>query len=298
MAITGIANMGSTCYMATVMQCIYAVRGLDVFKGKNILEEVPWIRALVSGEAPCMRTFMATFPARHLELRVQNDAHEFMMVLMDELQEAAAKACPHLERVAGNPRQRFETHVNNTWAKLNTSAFTQSFYGLLVSQVQCSGCANITHRFEAFNHILVPVATTLGDAVGAFFKSTVIDGFKCDKCKGCYNSRQVQKVWRLPDVLIITLKRFNHNGSKNTSSVDFPMVLDMGEFSIHDPRSRYALKAAACHVGSTMGGHYYAHVHEETSGWHIVDDDHVIREDRVMQEKHNAYIMFYVRGSG
>ncbi|KAK3140274.1 hypothetical protein QOZ80_5AG0398500 [Eleusine coracana subsp. coracana] len=85
-------------------------------------------------------------------------------------------------------------------------------------------------------------------------------------CPGCKEHRQASKkldLWRLPEILIIHLKRFSY--SRN-------------------------------HYGSMGGGHYTAYVyHEGKKGWYDFDDRHVgpITEDSIKTSA--AYVLFYRR---
>jgi len=68
--------------------------------------------------------------------------------------------------------------------------------------------------------------------------------------------------WSLPNVLIITLKRFSFDGQhKNITFVDFPLdYLDLSNYIIgYDAETyKYQLFAVANHHGGITGGHYTA----------------------------------------
>lgn len=90
-------------------------------------------------------------------------------------------------------------------------------------------------------------------------------------CPGCKKHRQASKkldLWRLPEILVIHLKRFSYSRfSKNKleTYVDFPIDnLDLSTHVAHlnDKLSnRYMLYAVSNHYGSMGGGHYTAFVH-------------------------------------
>lgn len=94
-------------------------------------------------------------------------------------------------------------------------------------------------------------------------------------CPRCKEHRQASKkldLWRLPEILIIHLKRFSYSRflkNKLETFVDFPIDdLDLSAYvasrNIHGS-SRYTLYAVSNHYGSMGGGHYTAFVHVRSS---------------------------------
>lgn len=90
-------------------------------------------------------------------------------------------------------------------------------------------------------------------------------------CPACKQHRQATKkldLWRLPEILVIHLKRFSYNRflkNKLETYVDFPTHdLDLSSYLAYkDGKSsyRYMLYAISNHYGSMGGGHYTAFVH-------------------------------------
>ncbi|RZC78498.1 hypothetical protein C5167_002717 [Papaver somniferum] len=90
-------------------------------------------------------------------------------------------------------------------------------------------------------------------------------------CPGCLKHRQASKkldLWRLPEILIIHLKRFSYSRfmkNKLETFVDFPIHdLDLSNYiAWKDGESsyRYVLYAVSNHYGSMGGGHYTAYAY-------------------------------------
>lgn len=90
-------------------------------------------------------------------------------------------------------------------------------------------------------------------------------------CPGCKLHRQASKkldLWRLPEILVIHLKRFSYSHfmkNKLETFVDFPIDdLDLSNYIGHrncQSSYRYMLYAVSNHYGSMGGGHYTAFVH-------------------------------------
>lgn len=85
--------------------------------------------------------------------------------------------------------------------------------------------------------------------------------------KHCQASKKLD-LWRLPEILIIHLKRFSYNRflkNKLETYVDFPVHdLDLSpyiSFKNGDSSNCYMLYAISNHYGSMGGGHYTAFIH-------------------------------------
>ncbi|KAL6623381.1 hypothetical protein ACP70R_033260 [Stipagrostis hirtigluma subsp. patula] len=125
-------------------------------------------------------------------------------------------------------------------------------------------------------------------------------------CPGCKEHRQASKkldLWRLPEILIIHLKRFSYSRfikNKLETFVDFPIHdLDLSKYISSRSQQishHYRLYAISNHYGSMGGGHYTAYVyHEGKQGWYDFDDRHVgpISEDSIKTSA--GYVLFYRR---
>ncbi|KAG2240847.1 hypothetical protein Bca52824_097044 [Brassica carinata] len=124
-------------------------------------------------------------------------------------------------------------------------------------------------------------------------------------CPGCKEHRQAIKkldLWRLPEILVIHLKRFSYSRfmkNKLEAYVDFPIDgLDLSTYISYtngQTTYRYMLYAISNHYGSMGGGHYTAYVHHGGDRWYDFDDSHV---NQISQEKIKtsaAYVLFYKR---
>ncbi|KAL9224386.1 hypothetical protein vseg_000423 [Gypsophila vaccaria] len=126
------------------------------------------------------------------------------------------------------------------------------------------------------------------------------------KCPQCEDRRQASKkldLWRLPEVLVIHLKRFSYNRSlkhKLDTFVNFPIHdLDLTKYvankNVSEPQL-YELYALINHYGSMGSGHYTAHIKLlDEVRWYNFDDSHItaINEDEV--KTNAAYVLFYRR---
>ncbi|KAK7272268.1 hypothetical protein RJT34_28758 [Clitoria ternatea] len=123
-------------------------------------------------------------------------------------------------------------------------------------------------------------------------------------CPGCKKHRQASKkldLWRLPEILVIHLKRFQYSRymkNKLETYVDFPVDnLDLSAYITHGNGKpyQYILYAVSNHYGSMGGGHYTAFVHHGGDQWYDFDDSrvHPINKEKIKSSA--AYVLFYRR---
>ncbi|XP_050245151.1 ubiquitin carboxyl-terminal hydrolase 5 isoform X1 [Quercus robur] len=126
-------------------------------------------------------------------------------------------------------------------------------------------------------------------------------------CPQCEERRQASKkldLWRLPEVLVIHLKRFSYSRSikhnKLETFVNFPIHdFDLTNYvanKITSRRQLYELYALTNHYGGMGSGHYTAHIKLlDENRWYNFDDHQVspIHEEEVKTA--HAYVLFYRR---
>ncbi|TYH51022.1 hypothetical protein ES332_D10G245500v1 [Gossypium tomentosum] len=125
-------------------------------------------------------------------------------------------------------------------------------------------------------------------------------------CPQCKEQRQASKkldLWRLPEVLVIHLKRFSYSRSmkhKVETFVNFPIHdFDLTNYVADKRSSRsqlYELYALTNHYGGMGSGHYTAHIKLlDENKWYNFDDSHIspINEEDVKSAA--AYVLFYRR---
>ncbi|EPQ27415.1 uncharacterized protein PFL1_04953 [Pseudozyma flocculosa PF-1] len=114
------------------------------------------------------------------------------------------------------------------------------------------------------------------------------DDYTCSSCGGMASATKQLSLFRLPPVLCIQLKRFEHTSAatKIDTRVTFPLVLDVRQFSTAvvrgetarlnpDPEAYlYDLFTVVVHVGSMNTGHY-TNFSKWRDQWYRFDDDKV-----------------------
>ncbi|XP_075240366.1 uncharacterized protein LOC142335896 isoform X2 [Convolutriloba macropyga] len=160
------------------------------------------------------------------------------------------------------------------------SFVTDTIAGQLQSSLKCKTCAHTSITYESFFQLSLPVPETndnfrgvsLDECFKLFCEDEVLEGDNCVLCEKCRNRRECSKslrVEKLPEVLIIQLKRFSMDfRSKIETPVAAPLThmcplqymsedqLKLLEHSGKVPL--YRLYAVIDHIGTPKFGHYIA----------------------------------------
>ncbi|MBA0558074.1 hypothetical protein Golob_015110 [Gossypium lobatum] len=128
------------------------------------------------------------------------------------------------------------------------------------------------------------------------------DMWYCPRCKEHRQASKKLDLWRLPEIVVIHLKRFSYNRflkNKLETYVDFPIDnLDLSNYigsRNGELSNRYMLYAVSNHYGSMGGGHYTAFVHHGGGQWYEFDDSHVFPISLEKIKTSAAYLLFYRR---
>ena len=140
------------------------------------------------------------------------------------------------------------------------------------------------------------------------------DQWYCGSCKTHVRASKKIDLWKLPDILIIHLKRFQYTrGYRNKieSVIDFPIDadLDMSEFlpsGADKSNTKYSLFGISNHMGSLYSGHYtaYAKLWEDPNSptkrrkneWFNFNDSYVSSlNGRSPVADSSNYLLFYQR---
>ncbi|XP_020226507.1 ubiquitin carboxyl-terminal hydrolase 8 isoform X2 [Cajanus cajan] len=126
------------------------------------------------------------------------------------------------------------------------------------------------------------------------------DMWYCPTCKKPQQATKKLDLWRLPEILVVHLKRFSYNRyfkNKLETFVDFPINdLDLSTYVVHgnsQSSNLYVLYAISCHYGGLGGGHYTAFVRYGYDKWYDFDDSRVDSVSEDMIKTPAAYVLFY-----
>lgn len=299
----GIENLGSTCYINAVLQGLFHCEGFVNFLKTyqhnqlvGLLYELCICSKKVAHPGEFLSELQKKFP---LILRQQNDICEFITLFIDCLNGEVKKEQIEPVKVAKTAETMKELTclLAYEWSFAHYKEYSplkDMFYGQLISQIRCIHCDKISHNYEIFMHLSLPIQkNTLDGCLYDYFALEEIPEWKCDKCNKTQVAQLATRLWRLPQILIITYKRFTNNLQKITTKVATPYTLNLTPYVIGPVNHSYVLKAAAYHIGGPMNGHYFAVCKNET--WIVYDDENIRVTQETKLNPDEAYMLFYER---
>lgn len=310
---SGLSNLGNTCFMNTAIQCLSNTIELSYYflsdKYKEDINEekiesklvIEWKR-LVKGiwENNCTiapYSFHKTIQLLSLKLErnifnglSQNDVQEFLEFVIDSMHTGLSREVEI--SITGNPITPIDhmaIKAMEQWKKYfkdNYSIFVDLFYGQYVSKIISTGCEEIESSlsYEPFCYCSIPIHNndcTLYNCFDSFTKCEILDGenkWYSDKKKQYVNAKKQINFWSTPNILIVILKRFNNEGERINSRITFPLKdLNLEKYcaGYGKYKSIYDLYAICNHSGEANFGHYWAYCKNRNGKWYNYNDTEV-----------------------
>ncbi|XP_036392776.1 ubiquitin carboxyl-terminal hydrolase 2-like [Megalops cyprinoides] len=331
--LVGLRNLGNTCFMNSIIQCLSNTRDLRDYCLHNshrrdlnnnsrtntaLMEEFAkliqtlWTSSGSEAVSPSeFKTQIQKYAPRFVGYN-QQDAQEFLRFLLDglhnEVNRVTVRPRGHMEDFDHLPDDEKGKKMWNKYLEREDSRIVDLFVGQLKSSLTCSECRYCSTVFDPFWDLSLPIAkkgygeVSLMDCMRLFTKEDVLDGDEKPTCYRCKARRKCTKkftIQKFPKILVLHLKRFSEariRTSKLSTFVNFPMKdLDLREFASENSiNAVYNLYAVSNHSGTTMGGHYTAYCRNPTSGeWYTFNDSRVTPMSSSQVRSSDAYVLFY-----
>jgi ubiquitin C-terminal hydrolase len=328
--LSGLANLGNTCFINSCMQVLSHTYELNYFLDKETyknklkkkyesalmiewdnLRKLLWTENCIISPNKFIKTIQKVAEVKDRDIFTgysQNDLPEFLLFLIDcfhtglsrEIKiTVSGKAETETDQIAIKCfemiKQMYSKEYSEIW---------NLFYAVHVSEITCLKTGKqLKITPEPYFMIDLPIppnnkSPSLIDCFDHYVVGEVLDGENgwVNDDKQRVDVRKRLQFWSFPNILVIDFKRFNERFQKNQILVDFPLDnLDLSPYVIGYKKEmyKYELYGVCNHSGSTMGGHYTAYVKNANGKWYHFNDTSVteVSESSIVSPK--AYVLFY-----
>ncbi|XP_076397804.1 uncharacterized protein LOC100876753 isoform X4 [Megachile rotundata] len=304
--LNGLRNIGNTCFMNSVIQCLSNTRPLlEYLLNEQYLADINTATSSMKGalikafsqvihelwevggdhvvNTTALKSQIQRFAPRFMGYS-QQDAQEFLRYLLEGLHEDVNRVTIKPQPIHTDIPEMFTDSQKavESWKRYlrsEDSMIVDVFVGQLRSSLRCTSCDHVSVTLDPFWDLSLPIparngTVKLSQCLEHFTREEVLDGDEKPTCSKCQMRRKCTKsfsIQKFPKILVIHLKRFSpmerYRGKLNVM-VDFPLTgLDLSAFAApRVPGCTYNLYGVANHSGTTYSGHYTAYCKHPYSG--------------------------------
>ena len=328
--ITGLANIGNTCYINSCMQIISHTYELNDFLEtgsykKRInkiadsvvlvewdkLREMMWSSNCTIAPWGFVKGIQKVALLKDRELftgNAQNDVQEYLLFIIDCFHNSIRREVEM--EITGDVINKTDKlakvcyEMMRDMYKKDYSEILNIFYGIHVSQISSldkNECLSL--RPEPFSVLSLSIAQvrnpTIFDCLDLYCKKETLEGENAWFNEDLNRHQNVSRgiiFWSLPNILIIDLKRWSYDGRKNGVSVSVELSnIDFSDYvkGYNSCSYIYDLYGVANHSGGSAGGHYTASIKNANGKWYEFNDTFVkeINGDNIVSSK--SYCFFF-----
>lgn len=299
---SGLVNLGCICYMNSVFQQLFMI---DKFRNHIIANEIAvdnpdeitssplfQFQVLMKALRDVQRSFHSpahfcktfkNFDGSEINVLQQMDADEFLTHLMDKLEIELKEA-------------------------KSGDVISRTFGGCPSHDIICKDCPHKSERTTPMITLPLEVKGNLNlkQCLDKYIAGEILGGenkYYCEKCDKKVEAVMRESIKKLPNVLIIVLKRFSFNYDsmvklKINDFCEFPDTLDLSKYTqeslngddLAHPMDYYNfnLRGVVVHKGTSDSGHYYSLIKDGEDKWYEFNDK-LVREFNYMDMAKEAY---------
>jgi len=325
--LTGLSNLGNTCFLNSTIQCLSHCYELNNFLEKQTykskinkipdsliliewdkLRKLMWSENCIISPNGFVKSIQRVAKIKDKDIFTgfaQNDLTEFLGFVIDCFNNSIKRQVKM--NITGTPetntdilaKKCFEM-MKNMYSK-EYSEFLNMFYGIHVSEIKSTESDYTNASPEPFFMLNIPIdkTKTLQGCIELYTQKEILDDNNKifnDKTEKKEKATKQIVFWNLPELLVITLKRFNNINEKNNEMVDFPLEnLDFSKYVVgyNKESYKYDLYGICNHSGGVSGGHYTAFVKNANGNWYHYNDTNVSQVKESNIKTNMAYCLFY-----
>lgn len=317
--LSGIQNLGNTCYVNSIIQSLSNTLKLTDYlltneykkddpremnkKNANYNITLSYIFVLkkIWESNTVIKPLSFVNKLRNIKqvTNEQQDAHEFLLFMLNNLNENLAYP---ININFSDKLTNIQKDIVSKFYNMNKDDYSiikENFNIMFLISIKCNKCENEDLMYEQSYDISLSInkSCLLNELLDEYFKEEYIDDKKCDKCnyKGC-----IKKIylWNLPKYIIIHLQKFDNNGKKINKHIDYlnSKINYLKYFSPNREAKHnyfYDLYSVICHQGNSNNGHYYNISKNLNNKIYKYDDTDVCEQETF--NTNDAYILFLER---
>jgi ubiquitin C-terminal hydrolase len=307
--LSGLANLGNTCFINSCLQVLSHTYELNDFLEKKTyikklnnkydsalllewdnLRQLLWEKNCIISPNKFITTIQKVAKIKERDLFTgysQNDLPEFLLFLIDCFHNSLSREINmtitgKIENDTDKIAKICFEMVKNMYSK-DYSEIWNIFYAVHVSEIislETKKQLKITP--EPFFMIDLPIplnnkSPTLIDCFDLYVEGEVLSGENGWTNNEGKKEDIIKKIsfWSLPNILVIDFKRFNSRNQKNQIFITFPFEnLDLSNYVIGYKKNSYVydLYGVCNHSGNVLGGHYTSYVKNANNKWYHFND--------------------------
>jgi len=330
--LTGLANLGNSCFLNSCMQILSHTYELNNFLNNpaykkklankydsalliewDNLRQLMWSENCIISPNKFVNTVRKLAQIKGQDLftgYAQNDLPEFLTFVIDCFHTSLSREVNmSITGSVVNDKDKTAIQCYDMIKRMYAKEYSEiwnMFYGVFVSQlVSIESNEIIGVNPEPFFMVNLPIPSnnkspSLIDCFDLYIECEILDGDNSVFNEKIQKKEAVKKnlmFWSFPNILVIDLKRFNSNNRKNQILVTFPLDnLDLSKYVVGYKKESfvYELYGICNHSGNVMGGHYTAYIKNANGKWYHFNDTSVSEVPLIESIiTPKAYCLFY-----
>ena len=294
---TGLINIGNTCFLNSTLQCLIHIPELNMFLDQHttshlLLKEFNDIRKLMleghNNITPTRFVYVVHHVCNEKKMDLftsfnQYDLSEFLRFMMNEFHSALKHSIdievpPDSSEIDKKCFEMIKSTYSNDY-----SFIIDHFYGISVSVIETDIVKSIIPEPFFMLDLPIPTSTaTIYDCIKLYMQPETIEW---QDTNHYIPATKTIQMWKLPKLLFVVFKRFTNSNHKNNQMIDVPFEITLYNIV-------YDLVCVCNHYGNVHGGHYSSVIHKENE-WVEYDDSTVSNVPNNKVVTPNAYCLLF-----